>query len=638
MPLAGQVVELQKHYDLGSVVVKALRGVSADFPEGDFVAIMGSSGSGKSTLLNILGGLDRPTLGKYLIAGHDVSRLTDDQLSNIRNRMIGFIFQSYNLIPQYTVLENIAVPLHYRSGYPRIGARERNWCIDLASKVGLADRLDHRPYQLSGGQQQRVAIARALVNDPQIVLADEPTGNLDTSTEAEIMDILLRLNAEGRTILMVTHEPNVATMAKRQIVLQDGIIANDQAISSRTTPQRLPAGQTRITTTPVAPAKPSPPNTPKVSLSEASVPSSTAPSRTEAASNPTPGRLTVDPPKTPQPPTPASSPSLKSSSSTKSPTQTSEPPPGRLTITPSESTQPAQTPAKQTKPESRSVEPNAVSKPASGRLTVDPPKQAPAQQPTAKPQPNPQKSTKDSAPPSPSSSEPGRLTITPPKAAPSSSNSPPTKPPPAQPRHATTSSSSNSTAAPGRLTVTPPKNEAVSQPTAATPPEEKSEASPTETTSKKPAKISASAALEKLINAPKGRITVTPDETDSKNETSDDLQPKAQVKPADQSVLDAELGSAPATRLTQTPPPSQPRPRKKRQSPVPEPQPDQRPQALEGEGDKAKTKITLTREQLEALLRQQQLMTEQRATAKQTRSKKPSDAFYEFLADQDEPE
>ena len=224
MGLAGRIVDLTKDYHLGSVVVRALRGVSAEFPEGDFVAIMGASGSGKSTLLNLLGALDRPSSGHYFLGGYDVSALDDDELSRIRNKMIGFIFQSYNLIPQYSVLENIEVPLHYREGYPPIGSREINRCIDLAEEVGLGDRMDHRPYQLSGGQQQRVAIARALVNDPQIILADEPTGNLDSETEKEIIELLLRLNEQGRTILMVTHESEVARVAKRRIVLKDGLI------------------------------------------------------------------------------------------------------------------------------------------------------------------------------------------------------------------------------------------------------------------------------------------------------------------------------------------------------------------------------------------------------------------------------
>jgi putative ABC transport system ATP-binding protein len=224
MPSAAHIEDLHKYYFLGDNVVKALRGVSAEFPEGDFVAIMGSSGSGKSTLLNILGGLDRPTHGRYVIAGQDVSQLNDRELSAIRNELIGFIFQSYNLIAQHTVLENIQVPLRYRRDRPAIRSADLERCIDLACEVGLAERLDHRPYQLSGGQQQRVAIARALVNDPAIILADEPTGNLDSATSREIMDILHRLNRQGRTIIMVTHENDIAREAHRQVHMKDGLI------------------------------------------------------------------------------------------------------------------------------------------------------------------------------------------------------------------------------------------------------------------------------------------------------------------------------------------------------------------------------------------------------------------------------
>lgn len=231
---AAEVIDLQKHYDLGAVVVKALRGVSIAFPHGDFVAIMGSSGSGKSTLLNLLGALDRPTLGDYIIGGRNVAQMTDDELSGIRNEMIGFIFQSYNLIPQYTVLENIEVPLHYRQGYPPISTEDRDRINYLAELVGLSDRMGHRPFQLSGGQQQRVAIARSLANDPQIILADEPTGNLDSATEEEIMDVLLKLNSEGRTIVMVTHEPAVAELAKRQIYMKDGVVAGEGIFPGKT--------------------------------------------------------------------------------------------------------------------------------------------------------------------------------------------------------------------------------------------------------------------------------------------------------------------------------------------------------------------------------------------------------------------
>jgi len=210
--------------DAGRILVKALRGVTLDFPEGDFVAIMGASGSGKSTLLNLLGGLDRPTTGHYILDGVDVSQMNDAELSHVRNQKLGFIFQSYNLIAQYTVLENIELPLHYRPGYPPIGKAEQERCLQMARKVGLGERLDHRPFQLSGGQQQRVAIARALVNNPEIILADEPTGNLDSATSNEIMQMLTSLNNEGRTIIMVTHEPDIANWSKRQIVMRDGVV------------------------------------------------------------------------------------------------------------------------------------------------------------------------------------------------------------------------------------------------------------------------------------------------------------------------------------------------------------------------------------------------------------------------------
>ncbi|MFN9373133.1 MAG: ABC transporter ATP-binding protein [Planctomycetaceae bacterium] len=237
MKMAAQVIDLQKHYDLGPVVVKALRGVSLDFPEGDFVAIMGSSGSGKSTLLNLLGGLDRPTSGKYILGGEDVSQMDDTQLSTVRNQKIGFIFQSYNLISQYTVLENIELPLHYRPGHPKLSPTDREKCERMAQRVGLGQRLDHRPFQLSGGQQQRVAIARAMMNDPEIILADEATGNLDSVTSIEIMTLLRNLNDEGRTIIMVTHEPDIAMWAKRQLVMRDGVLFKEIINEVRTTPQ-----------------------------------------------------------------------------------------------------------------------------------------------------------------------------------------------------------------------------------------------------------------------------------------------------------------------------------------------------------------------------------------------------------------
>jgi putative ABC transport system ATP-binding protein len=227
MSFAAQVIDLHKEYDLGTVKVHALRGVSIDIPNGDFLAIMGSSGSGKSTLLNLLGALDRPTRGQYLLRGQDVAQLEDDELSAIRNSDIGFIFQSFNLIAQYTVLENIEVPLHYRPGYPPITQFDHDRCMEVASKVGLGDRLDHKPFQLSGGQQQRVAIARALINDPAIIMADEPTGNLDSATGEEIMKFLRKLNDEGRTIIMVTHETSIARQAKRAIYMKDGLVAGE---------------------------------------------------------------------------------------------------------------------------------------------------------------------------------------------------------------------------------------------------------------------------------------------------------------------------------------------------------------------------------------------------------------------------
>lgn len=222
MKLAARVINVRKDYVLkGGIVVRALRGVSIDFPEGDFVAIMGHSGSGKSTLLNLLGCLDRASEGQYILGGQDVSQLDDDELSGIRCRYLGFIFQSYNLIPQLTVVENIELPLYYQ-GNNSSAAKAR--CVELAKMVGLGDRLDHRPFQLSGGQQQRVAIARALVNNPHVILADEPTGNLDSATGEEIMQMLEALNAAGKTIIMVTHEPDIAARAHRTLRMRDGLL------------------------------------------------------------------------------------------------------------------------------------------------------------------------------------------------------------------------------------------------------------------------------------------------------------------------------------------------------------------------------------------------------------------------------
>ncbi len=209
-----------------TVTVHALRGVSVEFYPGEYVAIMGASGSGKSTMLNLLGCLDRPTSGQYFLGDKDVARLNDDELSEIRSRYIGFIFQSYNLIQQYTVVENIQLPLTYQ-GSGEITEETDERTLELARLVGLGDRLDHRPTQLSGGQQQRVAIARSLVNDPYIILADEATGNLDTATSHEIMEMLGRLNDAGKTIIMVTHEDDIAAHAKRIIRMRDGLIIDD---------------------------------------------------------------------------------------------------------------------------------------------------------------------------------------------------------------------------------------------------------------------------------------------------------------------------------------------------------------------------------------------------------------------------
>jgi putative ABC transport system ATP-binding protein len=224
MSLAVKIEELTKDYHLSGETVHALRGVSLDIPEGDYVAIMGPSGSGKSTLLNLLGCLDRPTSGSYFLGGDDVARMRDDELSEVRAGRIGFVFQSYNLIQQLTVLENIEVPLYYQG---RLTPALRRRCRELAELVGLGDRLRHRPAQLSGGQQQRAAIARSLANDPRFILADEPTGNLDSVTTGEILGILQRLNADGKTVIMVTHEDDVAQNAKRIIRLRDGLLQSD---------------------------------------------------------------------------------------------------------------------------------------------------------------------------------------------------------------------------------------------------------------------------------------------------------------------------------------------------------------------------------------------------------------------------
>jgi putative ABC transport system ATP-binding protein len=233
--VAAKLVDIKKNYVLKSETVRALRGVSFDVPEGDYVAIMGPSGSGKSTLLNLLGCLDKPSSGQFFLGPDDVSRMNDNQLSWIRATRIGMIFQSYNLIQQLNVIENIGVPLHYQG---KSGWEATKRCRELAQLVGLGERLDHRPTQLSGGQQQRVAIARSMVNDPYFILADEATGNLDSVTSEEILALFEDLNNSGRTIIMVTHEDDVAAHAKRIIRLRDGLLQSDRLNDHRVAAQR----------------------------------------------------------------------------------------------------------------------------------------------------------------------------------------------------------------------------------------------------------------------------------------------------------------------------------------------------------------------------------------------------------------
>ena len=217
---------LSKTYDLGEIKVAALKGVTLDIQEGEFVALIGPSGSGKSTLMNSLGCLDRPTGGSYRLAGEEVAGLNPEQLAQVRNRRIGFVFQNFNLLARTTALENVEVPLLYNPNCPRRQRKGR--ATELLKRVGLGDRLDHRPNQLSGGQQQRVAIARALVNRPPILLCDEPTGNLDTRTSREIMELFGKLNgAEGLTVILVTHDLEVARRGKRALVLIDGEVVID---------------------------------------------------------------------------------------------------------------------------------------------------------------------------------------------------------------------------------------------------------------------------------------------------------------------------------------------------------------------------------------------------------------------------
>jgi putative ABC transport system ATP-binding protein len=223
-----QIEEGHKFYQMGETRVHALRGISIEIRRREFVAIMGASGSGKSTFMNILGCLDKPSSGRYLLEGIDVAGLEKTELAKIRNRKIGFVFQGFNLLPRTTALENVELPTLYAK-IPKAERAER--ALDSLKLVGLADRADHFPSQLSGGQQQRVAIARALVNRPSILLADEPTGNLDSRTSVEIMDVFQKLNSQGLTIILVTHETDIANFAKRAVVFRDGTIRRDDAIA-----------------------------------------------------------------------------------------------------------------------------------------------------------------------------------------------------------------------------------------------------------------------------------------------------------------------------------------------------------------------------------------------------------------------
>jgi len=215
---------ITKVYRTGEVEVAALKGISLHIPEGEFVAIMGPSGSGKSTLMNLIGCLDQPTSGRYILDGYDVSALSDDQLAWIRNRKIGFVFQSYNLIPRASAVHNVEMPLIYAGD--NLQRRER--AMAALESVGLLERAGHLPSELSGGQQQRVAVARALVTDPAILLADEPTGNLDSESSLEIMRLLRDLNQQGRTIVLITHEPDIAAFAQRVVRVRDGVIVSDE--------------------------------------------------------------------------------------------------------------------------------------------------------------------------------------------------------------------------------------------------------------------------------------------------------------------------------------------------------------------------------------------------------------------------
>jgi putative ABC transport system ATP-binding protein len=223
---------VHKTYHTGEVEVRAVQGVSLEMAQGEFVAIMGASGSGKSTMMNIIGCLDRPTAGRYFLDDVDVSHLDRDELAAIRNRKLGFVFQGFNLLSRTSALENVELPLLYTHDHVT-AAMQRERALHALEIVGLADRADHHPNQLSGGQQQRVAIARALVNNPAVLLADEPTGNLDTRTSVEVMGVFQKLNDEGITIVMVTHELDIAAYTKRNVIMRDGVVVNDTLVQRR---------------------------------------------------------------------------------------------------------------------------------------------------------------------------------------------------------------------------------------------------------------------------------------------------------------------------------------------------------------------------------------------------------------------